>query len=151
MARSNYQHALHNEGVCNYLNAKGDCPDWVTTTAFYSALHFVTYFLFPFTSDQGEDYDTFDEYKNDCDGNNSHSILRELVRKYMDKECHVAYRQLLDMSYNSRYRSYKVPQEEAKKALVYLSIVKHHCDKKKIPSGVKAPTTGRASRKRIRK
>ncbi len=41
-------HALHNEAVCNYLELKADFSDWTITTAFYAALQFVSYKIFPF-------------------------------------------------------------------------------------------------------
>ncbi|MCU0375446.1 MAG: hypothetical protein MUF24_09070 [Chitinophagaceae bacterium] len=41
-------HALHNEAVCDYLELRVDFPDWAITTAFYAALQFVSYKIFPF-------------------------------------------------------------------------------------------------------
>ena len=40
------EHAKHNEDACHYLNQSGKYNDWVITTAFYSAMHYVQYELF---------------------------------------------------------------------------------------------------------
>ncbi|MEJ7683795.1 MAG: hypothetical protein WKG06_39235 [Segetibacter sp.] len=40
-------HAIHNENVCSYLELKKEYADWIITTAFYSALQFVSYKIFP--------------------------------------------------------------------------------------------------------
>jgi len=41
------KHAEHNEALCRHLLAQGQFNDWVVTTAFYSAMHFVYHQLFP--------------------------------------------------------------------------------------------------------
>lgn len=43
----NHSHAIHNELACKYLNKKPEFADWVITTAFYSALHYLTGKMFP--------------------------------------------------------------------------------------------------------
>ncbi len=43
----NLEYAQHNEKACKYLDKKPEFTDWVITTAFYSALHFVRYKIFP--------------------------------------------------------------------------------------------------------
>lgn len=41
------KHAIHNAEACELLYKDGNFPDWVVTTAFYSALHFVQHEIFP--------------------------------------------------------------------------------------------------------
>lgn len=43
-----FLHGQHNEEVCDLLLLQKKYPDWVITTAFYAALHFVSYKIFPF-------------------------------------------------------------------------------------------------------
>lgn len=40
-------HAKHNYEVCFFLYEKTKYNDWIITTAYYSAIHFVYYKLFP--------------------------------------------------------------------------------------------------------
>ena len=40
-------HAKHNEEACRELLRTGKFNDWVITTAYYSAIYYVTYELFP--------------------------------------------------------------------------------------------------------
>lgn len=41
------EHAIHNEAACDFLLSSKRFNDWVVTTAFYSALHFIQHELFP--------------------------------------------------------------------------------------------------------
>ncbi len=41
------EHAEHNEALCRHLIAQGGFNDWVITTAFYGAMHFVYHQCFP--------------------------------------------------------------------------------------------------------
>ncbi len=40
-------HAIHNKEVCVHLSKESRYSDWVITTAFYSAVHFVEHKIFP--------------------------------------------------------------------------------------------------------
>lgn len=35
------EHEQHNEELCDFLIADGKFTDWIVTTSFYSALHYV--------------------------------------------------------------------------------------------------------------
>ncbi|MBX7216157.1 MAG: hypothetical protein K1X90_04245 [Candidatus Kapabacteria bacterium] len=48
-------HALHNEQVCDYLAMHGGFSDWVVTTTFYSAIHWIEDYLFPCVVKDGEE------------------------------------------------------------------------------------------------
>jgi hypothetical protein len=41
------EHAKHNEELCDFLISVGKYNDWVITTAFYSAIHYVQSKIFP--------------------------------------------------------------------------------------------------------
>ena len=52
-------HAKHNERVCNYLGRSADFGDWVITTAFYSAMHYVRHLMVPIMI-EGDVYNDFE-------------------------------------------------------------------------------------------
>ena len=113
-------HAKHNEEVCDYLDEKGDCPDWVVTTAFYAALHYAEHHLFP-RDDQDwrglQTFDTFDAwYRVFGDRDSKHGALRKLVQRTCPGDVSRSYRALLDASYTARYNHYRVPEDQASKA-----------------------------------
>jgi hypothetical protein len=110
------KHAEHNEAVCDFLLSSGDYYDWVTTTAFYSALHFVQHEIFPL-NEGGKTYPDFNTYfqkvsKNNNKKANKHSATIELVKKYIPSASSY-YRWLYDTCMNSRYVSYQVSERKA--------------------------------------
>ncbi len=65
--RSSIDHAKHNEAVCDHLESQTEFTDWIITTAFYTALHYLEFRLFPFTvkkkgTKEVLEYDSFDHY-----------------------------------------------------------------------------------------
>src|SRR5690606_33109803 len=120
---------LHNEQLCEELLRGGKYPDWVVTTAFYSALHFVKHQIFPLNH-RGKNFKTFEDYysREERAGVDKHTSLANLVCKNL-KGCKGAYRWLLDSSKNSRYNNYQVSPQKANQAQTMLGIVKSHCTK----------------------
>ncbi len=55
------KHAKYNELLCEVLAEDGRWDDWVVTTAFYSAMHFVEFKLFPMR-EAGTSYPAFEQY-----------------------------------------------------------------------------------------
>lgn len=49
---SSLDHAKHNERVCNYLGKNADFGDWVITTSFYAAMHYVRHLIVPIKIDE---------------------------------------------------------------------------------------------------
>src|ERR1051326_8009484 len=47
------KHGEHNRTLCDHLITKGGYNDWVVTTAFYSAIHFIEHKLFDKPFDYG--------------------------------------------------------------------------------------------------
>lgn len=126
-------HALRNESACDYLNQSGDFPDWVITTAFYSALHFIRYKIFPITIDE-ESFETLDEYtkrSTDKYGKSAHSLLRKLLNKKFKKNLAAPYSELFDSCHNARYCNYNVEKEEVANALDNLAEIKKYCNTNK--------------------
>jgi hypothetical protein len=129
------QHGLHNEKVCEYIDLKQDFADWTITTAFYSALQFVKYKIFPFKMPaiEGketniEDLDDYILYQRNNTSNkvDRHQVLADLVEKH----CPVIsedYNWLLDMSKNARYSNYQHPKEIANKSKRLMRVIKKHC------------------------
>lgn len=131
--KNRLNHALHNEEVCKYLEVKkSDYGDWVITTAFYSALQFVSYKLFPIEvqaisgkKTQLQSIDDLANYNNPKKIS-KHHLLSDLV----DKHCNQItedYDWLLDMSMNARYNNYLHSPEIAGKAINLLQKIKSFC------------------------
>lgn len=120
------EHGKHNEDVCDYLFKSKDFYDWVVTTAFYSALHYVQSKIFPI-KEGVITYSTFESYftfKKSSDKNLSqHSLTITLVENGIPK-VKTYYRRLFDMCMSARYRDYKTSYEKAKKAKEDLTKIK---------------------------
>lgn len=100
------KHAVHNEEVCDFLLASKKYNDWVVTTAFYSALHFVQYEMFPLTY-KGIKYKDFNIYfamvmKRNNRSLSKHKATIELVKRKLPS-CVSHYRWLHDACMNARY------------------------------------------------
>jgi len=125
-------HAIHNEEACNYLLTSKKFNDWVVTTAFYSALHFVQHELFPLT-DNGQKYTDFNVYfgkvlKKKNKNLNKHSATIELVKTNLPA-CSSYYRWLHDACMSARYNNYKVSESMATNAKSSLIELKKHLKK----------------------
>jgi len=77
------QHAIHNEAACDFLLSGNQFNDWVVTTAFYAALHYVQHEIFPL-SEGGNTYSDFNVYfgkvlKQRNQRLNKHSATLQLV------------------------------------------------------------------------
>lgn len=120
-------HARHNEALCRFLSTDGRWPDWVITTAFYSALHFVEGKIFPLRED-GVDYPSMSEYcsKGPGHGDAKHNVRMGLVCREINAS-YDAYLWLYRSSHNARYVKYDVDQRVAEKAVSLLDEVIRHC------------------------
>lgn len=122
-------HATHNENACNLLHDHGGFPDWVVTTAFYSALHLVYERLFPLKVD-GTSYADFDTYYSKlharrpaADKPTKHEATVDLVKVYYPRAASY-YRLLKDSCHNARYRNYQIPAYMATTAREQLQTIK---------------------------
>jgi len=105
-------HAEHNKDACKLLHTNGNYCDWVVTTAFYSALHFVQHEIFPITV-KGNTYDTFDRYYNGHYFNvknkpSKHVSTLNLVRSELGDNVYQIYDWLFGLCMNARYHNYQV-------------------------------------------
>lgn len=109
------RHAKHNKSVCEFLHhSNPDFGDWVITTAYYSAIYFVSHELFPNQYDINgtvKRYENFEEYYREFKRQNSgvelnpHKIRLQLVEEYIP-EIYVEYKTLKDECWTSRYVNY---------------------------------------------
>lgn len=134
------KHALHNEDACYYLYEAGKFPDWVITTAFYSALQFVKYKAFPLKG-EFDTYPTFEDYfalqKNRDDfAGSRHDVIKKLVQHHLRPIA--AYQELFDACHNARYSDYQLRNQDVELALDNLSEIKKFCNTEK-PKKKKRP------------
>ncbi|MCB0480224.1 MAG: hypothetical protein KDC83_02280 [Flavobacteriales bacterium] len=133
MEYKSLDHAKHNESICDHLSEQTQFNDWVITTAFYSAIHYVSHKLFPMTISKvtaSITYESFDEY---CNGENKfrrkHKEMRILVERNLPSDIAAAYNQLLDSSWTARYSQYKYSNKISKLARKRLTAVRNYCTK----------------------
>ena len=134
MAKYNkLEHAKHNEIVCDFLSQDSRFPDWVITTAFYSAIHFVDHKIFPIvdtTSEGGEvAIKDIDEYRKQRSITlDKHSTRAQLVRKDCSS-IHPSFDWLMSASRTARYINYKFPKPEQTIILAkkHLSVISSCC------------------------
>ncbi len=119
------EQAIRNQALSNELFAGKIYYDWVITTAFYSAIHFVEESLLP-SKVNGQACKNISEVKRAYGQAGRHAARERLVFDKLPK-IGPFYRWLDDQSRNSRYVSYKVDKEVAKKALEYLEKIKKAC------------------------
>lgn len=124
-------HANHNIKVCNYLGKKEDYGDWVITSAFYAAVHFVRYLMIP-CKVEGKRYTDFDELcrSQKGAGEGRHGFQRSYVQlNYPDID--FEYSKLHDMAVISRYRKYDYTREQSNIAKEYMLAIKKYAETKK--------------------
>jgi hypothetical protein len=125
------KHALHNEDVCAYLGNRLDYADWVITTAFYSALHFVEHKVFPFTHTvNGTPHviNNINDYKRINPNKTKHELRYDLVI-WKCQAIQSQYKWLWDTCSNARYYDYKFPNSKVTIGLANSSLkdVKKFC------------------------
>ena len=132
--RKRLDHARHNHKVCLLLHRES-IWDWTVTTAFYAALHYVQFALFPLhiTRPDGGTavYRTFEEF---CrlewefvpEKRGKHGVLVELVEDHLPfitAEC----RALKDLCWTARYDDYVISPMRADHAVRCLKAVRDSC------------------------
>lgn len=118
-------HARHNENVCTCLNER-NYWDWVVTTAFYAALHYVRYQMFPLGG-----HPNFDAYYNVTYSSRrhrpgKHKVTSQLVQQHLPRAIG-AYNALKNAAWTARYDNYQTTEGEAKAAITRLQMVKGCC------------------------
>ena len=126
MVYSNLNHAQHNVATCNYLSKENGYGDWVITTAFYSAIHFVEDKILP-CKVHSIPCKNISDVKNAYRMNGRHSSRERLVFDNLPLKVAAKYKWLDDKSRYSRYTTFKVTTTEADKAQQYLKEIHDVC------------------------
>ncbi len=114
-------HAEHNAALCEKLNREGGFNDWVVTTAFYAALHFVHSKLF------GKPGESFHTYFNSLGPSKSNKHRETINLVYSRTKFGAEYEHLHDMSHTARYRNYQISKTMVDASTRNLSIIKANC------------------------
>jgi hypothetical protein len=132
---ANYlNHARHNKEASEYLHkAEADgFPDWVITTAFYSAIHYSYSIIFPFT-EGASTFTVFDDYykleKRSGSDKSKHDVTHDLIRKF-HLGIEPQFAQLKSAAQTSRYLDYQQHPSAVKRIRKCLSVVSEYCEKK---------------------
>ena len=123
-------HARHNLAACEALRQQGGYRDWVVTTAFYAANHYVRAHIFPITElwiDQQVTDPTYGAYCARRGLKTNHGQLKKLVRRHA-KTLYARLDRLLEASWSSRYNDYQVTETVEKTALQDLQAIIDACD-----------------------
>lgn len=103
------KHAEHNQSLCDHLIKTRGFNDWVVTTAFYSAHHFIQHKLFPLLVEEKE-YKNFIQYYNKNQRNlgvSKHEGLILITEEFFPL-ISAEYRWLHDVCHTARYKDYNV-------------------------------------------
>ena len=121
-------HAQHNKDLCIHLLSQGNYSDWVITTAFYSAIHFVDHCLFPLAYSDGNTYNTLDDLHAVFKKNypSRHTLRQHVVDTYLNSQS-TNYKYLKDSCWTARYYNYQVPQKRAGKCKSRLDAIEAAC------------------------
>lgn len=136
------EHARHNYNACLLQNKTKGYNDWVITMAFYSAMYYVYYNIFPdniIIHGKRVYCVNFHFYYNKLlsglrQRTNKHSATEDLVNELIPA-VYDDFSTLVEMCKNARYFNYEMSDEHAKLALECLERIKAHCD----PPPVAAP------------
>lgn len=132
------KHARHNKEVCDYLDANTSYNDWIITTAFYSAMHYVLSKIFPLADKnrygKNTTFDTFDGFCAHFKVKNGekHRIVADLV-SFNCNAVSPDYDHLKSLCWTARYHSYQFNRRTAKSALKSLKSIHRLCDKPTTP------------------
>lgn len=120
------QHGERNQNLSEELFKGKIYYDWVITTAFYSAIHFVEDKILP-CKVVSKNCKSINDVKNAYRMNGRHSSRERLVFDNLPLEVAVKYKWLDDKSRYSRYTTFKITSTEADKAQQYLKEIYKAC------------------------
>lgn len=120
------EHGERNFELSELLHEGKKYYDWVVTTCFYAAIHFVEDVLL-LCEINGSSCKTISDVKSAYKMQGRHSARERLVCEKMDLQTAVKYKWLDDKSRYSRYTTYKVTPTEADKAREYTRQIQNRC------------------------
>jgi hypothetical protein len=109
--KDSLKHAEHNEAVFDHLYPNKDFVDWIVTTAFYSALHYVDSKIFPINyNEKGikfsvSDMESYAVSGLNKFGNDKHVCRIKLVERNLKEVSH-NFSWLYSNCKNARYHNY---------------------------------------------
>lgn len=113
----------------------GDPPpwDWVSTISYYSAIHFLLYYLQQFNPNiryyrESRRISSVDEYMREFQCPSFHAAYRKMVSQNF-KQISKAWDFLFNTADSARYNAQIVPAAFARQSLIYLEDVKRVFDK----------------------
>ena len=132
--QSDLKHALHNEEVFLHLLPNEKFADWIVNTAFYAALHFVDYKIFPLTfSERGiqikiDDIDSYAVSMLNKHNNDKHVCRIKLVETKL-RPIAYEFNWLFSACKNARYNDFNFtdPQKTCELAKKHLAAIKDFC------------------------
>jgi hypothetical protein len=133
-------HALHNEEVSDFLATRPEFADWVVTTAFYSALHWIKYSIFPLsvTLDDGtiQVFPDLGAYQRLAFGKqmpseSPHKTLLRLAKTCCPTSVSAEYKRLYSICMTARYEDYRLAPPIIAVAREGLKVIRRHCDQPK--------------------
>jgi hypothetical protein len=119
------EHGERNKKLCNELYNGKIYYDWVITTAFYSAIHFVEDKIFPCIVNSNS-CKNINEVKAAFKMNGRHASRERIVWQHLPKIA-AQYKWLDDKSRYARYTTYKIDSTQATKAKQYLTEIYNAC------------------------
>ncbi|MEX1190405.1 MAG: hypothetical protein WED10_02145 [Brumimicrobium sp.] len=120
------EHANRNKALSEQLLVDKKYFDWVITTAFYSAIHFVENKLLPIEISKLK-CRNINEVMRAYNMRGRHASRERLVCDNLNMDVAVKYKWLDDKSRYARYTTYKVTSAEADKAKQYLDEICKAC------------------------
>ena len=130
------EQAKHNEELCDHLLGLKKYNDWVVTTAFYAAIHYVEDAIFPHKVGYKE-YPTFSHYFDGAGSrDNKHVTKHKLVVERIPT-AQADYKWLMDACSGARYTDYLVSDAKAKQANERLKKVRTACIHAKLANALR--------------
>lgn len=128
---NNIRHAQHNEKACLYLNGSDEFRDWVITTAFYSAMHFIRSIILPYKLVEGGKTITLADFESlyirlKKGSQTKHRFLLDFVEE-THPEISNDYNNLFDLAYKARYVNYQFDKSISDLAMKRLKNIKEYC------------------------
>jgi hypothetical protein len=127
----NIEHADHNREVYLYLVNKPEFCDWIITTAFYSAVHYVRSIMLPCepATKKGKivinDFESmFNHFRKESEGR--HGFQLNWIRDHYP-EIRVHYRRLHELSNEARYINYQLSPAILPEIEIHLETIHSYC------------------------
>ena len=122
------KHGKHNHVVCNKLHVTTDipCNDWIITTAFYSAIHFIDHIIFP-SEYNGTKFENINDAHKVLRKQSKHQTREFLVHAKLPSQS-ANYSFLMSQCWDARYNDYDINSAISDLAVKKLNAIMKECD-----------------------